>query len=436
MSESTIGILILFGSLLFFILIRIPIAFSLGASAILAALYLDIPLMNIFMKMVTSMQNFVIIACPFFVIMAQLMCDGGITNKLMKLCNMIVGRIPGGTALVNILVSMLFGGISGSSTADVSSIGAMLIPAMINEGYDADYSVAVTVTSSLEGVMIPPSQNMLYYAVAAGSGLSISTLLICGYIPGVLLTLGLAIPAVIIAIKRKYPVSTYHGSFKENVRVIFEALAGLLAILIVVVGTTQGICSATEAAALAAVYALAVATLIYRSLTMKQFINSLLSAVPIMAMSLAIISCSNGFSLVMSYLKVPQLLSDALLSLSTNPTVITLLILALMIMLGCFMDMGVLILVATPILYPIAVGSLGINPYHFGVILVFGFAIGLCTPPVGTSLFIGCKIGKIAVEDSIKAFLPFYVVMFILLLVFAFVPQLSLALPAAMGLVV
>lgn len=436
MSQATIGIIILFGTLLLFILLRIPIAFSLGASAVLAALYLDIPLMNIYMKMVTSMQNFVIIACPFFVIMAQLMCDGGITNKLMKLCNVIIGRIPGGTALVNILVSMLFGGISGSSTADVSSIGAMLIPAMVDEGYDADYSVAVTVTSSLEGVMIPPSQNMLYYAVAAGSGLSISTLLICGYIPGVLLTLGLAIPAVIIAVKRRYPVSTYRGTMREGLKVLFEALAGLLAILIVVVGTTQGICSATEAAALAAVYALLVASIIYRSLSFRQFVNSLLSAVPIMAMSLAIISASNGFSLVMSYLKVPQMLSSALLGLSSNPTVILLLILVLMIILGCFMDMGVLILVSTPILYPIAVESLGINPYHFGVILVFGFAIGLCTPPVGTSLFIGCKIANISVESSIKAFIPFYIVMFILLLLFAFVPELSLALPKAMGLVV
>ncbi|MBQ6481009.1 MAG: TRAP transporter large permease [Anaerolineaceae bacterium] len=434
MSQVTIGVLMLFGSLLLLIVLRIPIAFSLGISAVITAVYLDIPLVNLYMKMVTSMQSFVIIAAPFFVVMAQLMSDGGITKKLMRFCNLIVGRIRGGTAIVNIVVSMLFGGISGSSTADVSSIGSMLIPAMIDEGYDADYSIAVTVTSSLEGIMIPPSQNMLFYAVAAGSGLSISTLLICGYLPGVFLTAGLCIPALIIAKKRNYPVSTFETK-GEKLKIIFEALAGLMAIVIIVVGTTCGICSATESAAVAAVYALLVSALLYRSLTFKEFVQSFFSALPIMAMSLAIISCSNAFSYVMSYLKVPTMIINAVLSISSNTNVIIALMLLIMIFLGCFMDMGVLIFVTTPILYPLAM-RIGINPYHFGVMLVFGFAIGLCTPPVGTSLFLGCKIGKIAVEDSIKAFIPFYVIMLLLLLLFAYVPEISLCLPRALGLTI
>ena len=435
MSTVTTGIIILFGTLFLLICLRIPIAFSLGIAAVVSALYLDIPLLNIFMKMVTSMQSFVIIAAPFFIVMAQIMCDGGVTKKLMNFCNLIVGRIRGGTALVNIIVSMLFGGISGSSTADVSSIGAMLIPAMVDEGYDADYSVAVTVTSSLEGVMIPPSQNMLFYAVAAGSGLSISTLLICGYIPGVLLTLGLCIPALIIAKKRNYPIMVVNTQ-GQKLKIVFEALAGLMAIVIIVVSTTCGICSATESAAIAAVYALLVSVFIYKSLTFKQFVNSFFSALPIMAMSLAIIACSNAFSYVMSYLKVPELLSNAVLSIAHNPNVIIRLMLMLMILLGCFMDMGVLIFVSTPILYPLAVGTLGMNPYHFGVVLVFGFAIGLCTPPVGTSLFLGCKIGKISVESSLKAFIPFYLIMLMLLFVFAYVPEASLCLPRWLGLTV
>lgn len=434
MSQVTIGVLMLFGSLLLLIVLRIPIAFSLGISAVITAVYLDIPLVNLFMKMVTSMQSFVIIAAPFFVVMAQLMSDGDITKKLMRFCDLIVGRIRGGTAIVNIVVSMLFGGISGSSTADVSSIGSMLIPAMIDEGYDPDYSIAVTVTSSLEGIMIPPSQNMLFYAVAAGSGLSISTLLICGYLPGVLLTAGLCIPALIIAKQRNYPVSTF-DSKGEKLKIIFEALAGLMAIVIIVVGTTCGICSATESAAVAAVYALLVSALLYRSLTFKEFVQSFFSALPIMAMSLAIISCSNAFSYVMSYLKVPTMIINGVLSISTNKNVIIALMLAIMIFLGCFMDMGVLIFVTTPILYPLAM-RIGINPYHFDVMLVFGFAIGLCTPPVGTSLFLGCKIGKIAVEDSIKAFIPFYVIMLALLLLFAYVPEISLCLPRVLGLTV
>ena len=311
----------------------------------------------------------------------------------------------------------------------------MLIPAMIDEGYYADYSVAVTVTSSLEGIMIPPSQNMLFYAVAAGSGLSISTLLICGYVPGILLTLGLCIPAVIIARKRKYPVSTF-DSRGQKLKIVLEALAGLMAIVIIIVGTTCGICSATESAAIAAVYALIVSTVIYKSLTFKQFVNSFFSALPIMAMSLAIISCSNAFSYVMSYLKVPELMSNAVLGISQNPNVIIFLMLILMIFLGCFMDMGVLIFISTPILYPLAVKTIGMNPYHFGVVLVFGFAIGLCTPPVGTSLFLGCKIGKISVESSIKAFLPFYIIMLVLLFMFAYIPELSLCLPRWLGLTV
>ena len=427
MTESSIAIMILFGTLIVLMFIRIPIAFSLGISAVVTALYMDIPLMNLFMKMVTSLQNFVIVACPFFVIMAQVMGDGGITKRLMKFCNLIVGRIHGGTALVNILVSMLFGGISGSSTADVSSIGSMLIPAMVDEGYDADYSVAVTVTSSLEGVMIPPSQNMLYYAVASASGISISTLLICGFTPGVLLTLGLAIPAYIVARKRNYPRG-------ERLKVTLDAMLGLGAIIIVVVGITFGICSATESASLAAVYAIAITLLFYRSLNFKQMIKAIKAVTPIMSMSLAIIAASNAFSYVMTSLRVPTLLAEFLLKLSSNNNVIMLLMLVLMLILGCFMDMGVLILLSTPILYPIAVNSLGWNPYQFGVILVFAFAIGLCTPPVGTSLFIGCKIANIPVESSIKAFLPFYIIMMILLILFTYIPALSLGLPMALGL--
>jgi tripartite ATP-independent transporter DctM subunit len=223
---------------------------------------------------------------------------------------------------------------------------------------------------------------------------------------------------------------------KDKLKIFFESIAGLMGIVIVVVGTTTGICSATESAALAAAYCLAVAVMLYRSLSVRQFIESLYSALPIMAMSLAIIACSNAFSYVMSYLKVPALLSQTMLSISSNRNVIILLMLILMIILGCFMDMGVLILVTTPILYPLAVQTLGMNPYHFGVVLVFGFAIGLCTPPVGTSLFIGCKIGNVPVEKCVPAFIPFYVIMFILLLVLTFVPEISLFLPKMMGLVV
>ena len=223
MSEVAIGTILLFSSLAVLMVIRIPIAFSLAISALVTATYLGIPYFNLFQKMSVSLLSFTFIAVPFFIMMAQVMTDGEITSKLMAFCNILVGRIRGGTAIVNILVSMLFGGISGSSAADVSSIGAMLIPAMIKEGYDEDYSVAVTVTSSVEGVIIPPSQNMLFYALASASGISISTLLMCGYVPGVLLTLGLMIPAYMIAVKKKYPLGEKR-SMKENMKIVWEDL--------------------------------------------------------------------------------------------------------------------------------------------------------------------------------------------------------------------
>ena len=434
MSQVAIGTIMLFVTLAVLMLLRFPIAYCLGISAVVTATYMGIPYLNLFQKMTTGLSSFTFIAVPFFIMMAQVMCDGQITKKLMRFCNIFVGQIRGGTAIVNILVSMLFGGISGSSAADVSSIGAMLIPAMVDEGYDVDYSVAVTVTSSVEGVIIPPSQNMLFYAISTASGLSISTLLMCGYVPGVLLTIGLMIPAVIIAILRKYPLGE-KCSLKQNIRIFWEALLGLGAIVVIVIGTSTGVCSATEAAAVAAVYALFITVCIYRNMNPKMYISGLMKCLPTLAMAMSIIAASSAFSYVMNYLKVPQNLTTWLLSVTDNQIILTLLLLLMMLVLGCFMDMGILILVTTPILYPIAVNGLGFNPYHFGVVLVLAYGIGLCTPPVGTSLFIGCTIAKKPVEDVVKGFLPFYLVMVALLLVLTFVPELSLCVPRMLGLI-
>ena len=339
MSQIAIGTIMLFASLAILMVLRFPIAYSLGISAVITATYMNIPYLNLFQKMTTGLSSFTFIAVPFFIMMAQVMCDGQITKKLMRMCNIFVGQIRGGTAIVNILVSMLFGGISGSSAADVSSIGAMLIPAMVDEGYDVDYSVAVTVTSSVEGVIIPPSQNMLFYAISTASGLSISTLLMCGYVPGVLLTLGLMIPAVIIAIRRHYPLGE-KCSLKENLKIFVEALFGLGAIVVIIIGTSTGICSATEAAAVAAVYALFVTVCVYHNMYPKLYISGLLKCLPTLAMAMSIIAASSAFSYVMNYLKVPQNMTVWLLSLTSNETILTLLLLLMMLVLGCFMDMA------------------------------------------------------------------------------------------------
>lgn len=428
MSPEYVAMIILFGSLIILMLLSMPIAFSLGVSALVTAIYLQIPFFNLFQKMSVGLSSFVFMAVPFFIMMAQIMSDGQITDRLMNFCKIIVGRVRGGTAIVNILVSMLFGGISGSSSADVASIGSMIIPAMKDEGYDSGYAVAVTVTSSVQGVIIPPSQNMIFYVVAAASGLSISKLFVAGYLPGILLGISLLIPTVIIAKKRNYPISPKLGA-KESLRVVAQALIGLGAIVVVIGGIVGGIFSATEAAGIAAVYALFVTTFIYKNMSFKLFIKGVTKTLPALSTVMAIIATSSAFSYVLSYLKVPQRLTMVLLSITDNSSILMLLIILLLLVLGCFMDMGILILLLTPILFPVAIG-IGYDPYQFGIILVLSLGVGLCTPPVGTSLFLGCSIGKVPVESVIRDFLPFYLSMIFMLLLITFIPAISLWLPS------
>ncbi len=431
MNEIAMGTLILFGTLIFLMSIRVPISFCLGISALVTSLYLDIPFMNLFQKMSTGITSFTFMCVPFFIIMAQIMTDGGISDRLTKFCNVLVGRVRGGTALVNCIVSMFFGGISGSSIADVSSIGSFLIPAMIKEGYDADYSIAVTCTSSVEGVIIPPSQNMIFYVVAAGSGLSISTMFMCGYIPGALLTGALCLCSYIIAVKKKYPVSE-KKSWKENVKIIREALLGLVTILIVAVGIVAGIFTATEAGAIAAVYALFITVVFYRTMNFKKLMGCLLKSLKTLSTIMAIIATSSAFSYVLSYLKVPTRVATALTSISSSPTVVMMLMVIMMMILGCFMDMGILLILLTPIFYPVAT-SFGYNPYHFGLIMILTLGLGLLTPPVGTSLWAGCAIAGIPIEKSLKGFMPFYFTYLAVLLIIIFCPSICLFLPHALG---
>lgn len=431
MNEMAVGTLILFGSLVLMMSIRIPISFCLGLSALFTALYLDIPFLNLFQKMSTGITSFTFMCVPFFIIMAQIMTDGGISDRLTKFCNVLIGRVRGGTALVNCLVSMFFGGISGSSIADVSSIGAFLIPAMVNEGYDADYSIAVTCTSSVEGIIIPPSQNMIFYVVAAGSGLSISTMFMCGYLPGALLTGALCVCSYLIAVKKRYPISD-KKSWQENFSIIKEALLGLVTILIVAVGIVAGVFTATEAGAIAAVYALCITAFIYKTMNFRKFIGCLLKSLKTLSTIMAIIATSSAFSYCLSYLKVPSRVADTLMSVSDKPSVILLLMVLLMVVLGCFMDMGILLILLTPILYPVAM-TIGYNPYHFGLIMVLTLGLGLLTPPVGTSLWAGCAIANMPIEKAIRGFMPFYLTYLTVLLLIIVFPDICLLLPRALG---
>lgn len=426
-TQEIIGLIMLFGLIITFILLRVPIAFSLGGASMITAWYLGVPMYNLFSQAATGLNTFSFMAVPFFMIMGQIMSDGQISNRLVQFCNIFFGRIRGGTAIVNIVVSMLFGGISGSSVADVSSIGAMLIPAMKEEGYDAPYSVAVTVTSSVQGVIIPPSQNMIFYCIYANAGLSITTLFICGYIPGILLGLFLLVPTIYIARKRKYPISEKKTG-KENLRIIRDALFGLFAMVIIIVGTTCGICSATEAAALAAVYSLLVTVLVYRNMTFKKFWKGMLNCVNSMTMVMAAIAAATAFRYMLSYLKAPSRITAMMLGLTNNVTVLMLLIIVFVIIMGCFIDMGLLLMMLTPVLVPV-VTELGMNPYHFGIVFIMACAIGLVTPPVGNAIILGCNIGKVKAESCIKDLLPFVGAMVACTLLLLFIPQLSTFLP-------
>ena len=431
MTPQATGILLLLGSFLGLMLLRVPIAFALGLSSLATAWYLDIPTLMIAQRMVNGLNNFTFLAIPFFILAGQLMTEGGIAVRLVRLADIVVGRLRGGLAQVNVLASTMFGGISGSSVADVASIGSFLIPAMCKRGYTPGHAVAVTVSSSVQGILIPPSQNMIYYALAAGGSLSINKLFLAGYVPGILLGGALMLTCWIMAVWRNYPRGESY-SWRDSLRVIIDSCIGLFTVIIIIGGIVAGIFTATESAAVACVYALVVTIFIYRSMTWQSFVRVLKGSTETLAMVIAIIMTSSAFSFLLSYMKAPALLSQGILGLSDNPLMILLYINILLLFLGLLMDMGILILLLTPILLPIA-QNIGIDPIHFGVIMITNLGLGLCTPPVGTSLIVGCSIGRISIGEAVRDLWPFYTATLIVVLLVTYVPDISLALPRALG---
>ncbi|WP_019402258.1 MULTISPECIES: TRAP transporter large permease [unclassified Chelatococcus] len=427
MSSNTIGIIILLGGFLGLMALRVPIAFALGLSSLATAWYLGVPSLLVAQRMVNGLYSFTFLAVPFFILAGQIMSEGGISERLVRFADIIVGRIRGGLAQVNIFASTLFGGISGSSVADVASIGSFLIPAMVKRGYKPEYAVAVTVTSSVQGVLIPPSQNMIYYALAAG-GLPIGQLFLAGYLPGVLLGLALMVLAYVLAVRQNHPAGTRYG-WREGLKTAIDASIGLFTMVIIVGGIVAGIFTATESAAVAVVYALLVTVFVYKTMDRAAILRVLRESLGTLAMVIAIIMTSSAFGFLLSYLKVPALLAEAIFMVSREPWVVLLAINALLIVLGMLMDMGVLILILTPILLPI-VKSIGVDPIHFGVVLLINLGIGLCTPPVGTSLIVGCSIAPTSIERTTRVLVPFYVVMIAVLMFVTYVPALSLGLPS------
>ena len=369
-------------------------------------------------------------AVPFFITMGVLMGSGGISDKLIALANALVGWMRGGLAMVNIVASYFFGGISGSASADTASLGSILIPMMVSEGYDDDFSIAVTITSSCEGLLVPPSHNMVIYATTAG-GISVGSLFLAGYLPGALLAACLMIGSYIISVKRNYPKGEPF-SLKGFMKQLGTSIWALAAVIIVVFGVVGGVFTATESAAIAVVYSLLVSVFVYKGLDWKGVWKALDQCVETLAIVLILISTSSAFGYCLTTLHVPSMAANLITSISSNPIVIAILLNVILLILGMIMDMAPIILIATPILLPVA-QSIGIDPIQFGIMVVLNCGIGLLTPPVGAVLFIGCAVGKRPMEKVVKETLPFYACMIIALLLITFIPDISLFIPKVLG---
>lgn len=426
MSAEALGTIVLLGTFFVMILLRFPIAYAVGLSTILCLLSQGQQLVILPQQMVKGVWSFSLMAVPFFITMGVLMGTGGISEKLIALANSLVGWMRGGLAMVNIVASYFFGGISGSASADTASLGSLLIPMMVNEGYDADFSTAVTITSSCEGLLVPPSHNMVIYATTAG-GISVGSLFLAGYLPGALLAVSLMVGSYIISVKRGYPKGE-----KFSIKRFFKQLAtsfwALAAIIIVVVGVVGGVFTATESAAIAVIYSLIVSVFIYKGLNWKGVWQSLEQCINTLAIVLILIATSSAFGYCLTLLHVPATAANLITSVSDNPIVIALMLNLILLVLGCIMDMAPIILIATPILLPVAT-SIGIDPIQFGIMVILNCGIGLLTPPVGAVLFIGSAVGKTPMEKVVKATLPFYLCMLVALLLITFVPQISLLIP-------
>lgn len=419
---------VLFGTFAVLLAIGTPVAFCLGVSSFATVLYLGLPPVVVFQRLNSGVSVFALMAIPFFIFAGEVMVRGDIARRLIAVAGAAVGHFRGGLGQVNIASSVLFGGISGSAAADASAIGGLMVPQMKERGYDVDYAVNITVVSSIIALMIPPSHNMIIYSISAGGRLSIADLFTAGIIPGLLLALSLAAAAWWVARKKNYPTESFPGWSMLGLLLI-NAIPGLLLIGIIFGGVRSGVFTASESSCIAAIYALGVTTLAYRTMGWGDFVGAVKAAVRTTAMVLLVIGCAAAFGWLLAYLKVPTAMITLMQSVSENPIVILLLINVILLILGTFMDMSPLIVITTPIFLPVAT-AFGIDPVHFGVILVLNLGIGLCTPPVGAVLFVGCAVGRISVWQAVRSIWPFYGAAFFTLMLVTYIPALSLWLPA------
>ncbi len=417
---------LLIGVFFLLLILGIPVAFSLGIATLFAISLTDIPIIIVFQRMFAGINSFVLICIPFFILMGNIMEKGGITRRIVNFSNLIIGRIKGGLAAVNVLASMFFGGISGSAVADTSSIGAMLIPMMNEEGYDRSFSVAITCTSSTIGLIIPPSNSMILYSFVAG-GVSVAKLFAAGIIPGILVGLGLIIVGYIISVKRNYPSHTL-PSFKEAIKIIREALLSLFLVVIIVGGILGGVFTATEAAVFGAMYAFIITFFIYKELNLRDLPEIFLKTVYTTIIVMFLIATSTTFAYILAIEEIPRLVASFLLSITANKYILLFIINIILLIVGMFMDMSPAILIFTPLLLPIA-ADLGLSPIHFGIIMLVNLCVGLCTPPVGTVLFVGLGIANIKMTQIIKPLLLFLIPMIIVLLLVTYIEPITMFIP-------
>ena len=431
---ASIEVLVLILSFVILLGIGLPIAFTIAISATITLL-ISVPGMSTFttiaQRIATGTDSFTLLAIPFFILAGQMMNSGGIARRLIDLARALIGSIPGGLAFVNIIANMLFGAISGSAVASASAIGSAMGPRMEKEGYDKSYSAAVNISSATIGLVIPPSNILIVYSLASG-GVSIAALFMAGYIPGILIGLMLMITAGFIAKKKGYArgertkLSTVATTF-------LAALPSLFMLVVVIGGIVNGYFTATEASAIAVLYS-AILVAIYGELNLEAIRPMLLATIKTTSIVLFLVATSIGLSWVMAYENIPQTITSVLLTISDNPIIILLIINVILLTVGIFMDMTPAVLIFTPIFLPV-VAATGMDPIHFGIMMVLNLCIGLCTPPVGSVLFVGCSVAKLQIQKVIKPLLPLFITMLIGLLLIAFIPEISLWLPRQLGLI-
>lgn len=419
---------ILFGVFAFLLLIGTPVAAALAVSTLVAALALGLPEIALVQQMTANLSSVSLLAIPLFIFAGELMLRGGISERIIALAAALVGRLRGGLGQVSVVASTLFGGVSGSAIADVSAVGGAIIPQMIERGYQRDYAVNVTISAALVALLVPPSHNMILYSAAAGGGISITDLFLAGIFPALLLALAIMVTAYIVARQRGYAAEPFPG-FGAILRRLVAAIPGLLLVGIIFFGIKSGIFTAIESATVAVIYAILVTVLVYRKLKWPDFVHAISGAVQSTGRILFVIGAAGAFGWLMAYLQAPAQAVELMQSIAHDRTTVLILMVLALLVLGTFMDMAPLVIIATPIFLPVA-RAYEVSPIHFGVIVILSCGIGLLTPPVGSVLFIGAAIGKIDVARTVKGLWPFYIAMLAVLMVVVLWPPLSLSLPA------